>query len=192
MAAPMRLKVTSNVRKLVGEMRADRALTRAGEAALASRSINRAGERARTAAARKIVGRYRLKYRAVLELLQLWKASPDRLVLEIRVRGRPLSVARFSPKATRTGGVTVDIKGARKTVRGGFERQLRSKTGDEYSVVFKRVGAGRYPIKAVKTVDMPGVFAREEVVALLEATANDVFEREFVRQLERKLGEKTR
>jgi hypothetical protein len=190
MAQPLRLKVTSNLRGIAAEMRAGGALTRAGEAALASRAMNRAADRAATAAARTIVTRYRLKYREVRDLLEVWKASPDRLLVEVRVRGRPLSLARFNPRVGRRGGVTVDVKGARKNVRGGFVTTMRATGGRGYEVIFKREGAARYPIKALKTVDMPGVFTREEVVELLNATASGVFESEFVRQLERKLGRK--
>jgi hypothetical protein len=117
-----------------------------------------------------------------------------RLEVALMVHGRPLSLGRFEPRIDKRGAgkgqLSVKITGARKVVAGAFVTSMKDKGGSEYSVVFRRVGKDRYPIEALKTIDVPGVFSREEAQAVLEETAVEVFDAEFVRQLELILNRK--
>jgi hypothetical protein len=65
----------------------------------------------------------------------------------------------------------VNIAHGRKVVPGAFIAKMHDRDGAEYFVVFRRVSKDtkRYPIEALKTVDVPGMFSREEVQDLLEA-----------------------
>lgn len=177
-----RVRVTSNAKALSATIRSS-GLTGPAQLRAAVRALNLAATKARTAVAHAIVERYKLKYGDVLALLQIEHASVDRLVVALKVSGRPLSVARFDPRQVKAG-VSVNIKGSRKTIKGAFVRALTNKAGDEYSVVFIRVGNARYPLKALKTIDIPGAFSRDDAQQVIEATAVEVFETEFVRQLD--------
>lgn len=176
------VRVTSNANAVIADIRAS-GLTTDAQNRAAARALNLAATRARTAAARQITARYKMKYGTVLDIIKIEHASADRLIVALTVSGRPLSVASFDARQMRDG-VSVNIRGTRKTIKGAFIRKLQSGSGDDYQVVFMRVGAARYPLKAIKTVDVPGVFSREEAQALVDATAIDVFESEFLRQLE--------
>lgn len=180
--AKLGISVRSNARQIIAQAKAD-GLTRAHQRRSAARALNRAGEGARTEATRKIAERYRIKRALALEAISIQKATPENLVVRLTVRGRPFSLARFDPRVRKGGVVTVNVKGSRKVVKGGFARTLSSRNG-LYQVIFKREGDARYPLKALKTVDMPGVFSREEVQQHLEQAANERFDREFVRQLD--------
>lgn len=186
--SPFRLRVRSNVRALIADMRSS-GLTQSAQSRAVVRALNLAATRARTAVAREITKRYKMKYGYVLDLIQIEHASPDRLLVALKVSGRPLSVARFEPRQVRAG-VSVNITRSRKLIKGAFIRTLTNKSGDEYLIVFKRVGDARYPLKAIKTVDIPGTFSRDEAQAVIESVAVEVFETEFVRQLDLLLRKK--
>lgn len=127
--------------------------------------------------------RYKVSNQAVMATIVIKYATPEHLTCMLSVRGRPLSVARFNARQVRAG-VAVSIMSSRKTIKGAFLRTLTKKAGDDtYDVVFKRTGKERLPIKAIKTVDMPGMFSREEVLLALEKAVDAKFNDEFVRQL---------
>jgi hypothetical protein len=179
------ISVRSNAKAVIAEING---LTYGGTRLATSRALNRAIGGVETDASREIRKTYRLKKATVDKSFSERRATPGALVAILVVSGRPLSLASFSPtqvKATRRsgGGVFVNIKGTRKLVPGAFIQTLSTKKGDEYQVVFKRVGKARYPIKALKTVDIPGVFSKDEIQAVIDAAAEERFETELHRQI---------
>lgn len=190
MASPLfRVKVSSNVKAVLGDVRSRDVSTQEQNRA-AARALNRAAERARTVAARKIRERYNIKLGDVLDGLTIIRATETKLEVSLQARGRPLTLGRFQPRIAKrgkgAGQLSVDIAHGRKVVPGAFIATMKDRDGAEYSVVFRRAtkDTKRYPIVALKTVDVPGMFTREEVIAALEDAATEVFEDEFVRQLD--------
>lgn len=137
-------------------------------------ALNRAADGVRVDASREIRARYRIKVATVNKAFSLQRATPERLTAMVRVRGRPLSLGGFSPSQVRKG-VTVNVKGARKLIPHAFVRTLRTQEDDTYEVVFVRVGKTRYPLKALKSVDIPGLFVLEEINAKVRSLVQERF-----------------
>ncbi len=148
------LDVRSNMAALVKDLDLEQKAIRKA----AQRALNTAARGRRTDASRALRERYpALKKRDADDAFDLRLASPESLQAVISVRGRPFSVARFLVRQDKRpgGGVIVNIKGQRKTIRTAFVRAMKNKAGDEYNVVFVREGKSRYPIKALRTIDLP-------------------------------------
>jgi hypothetical protein len=144
-------------------------------------ALNRAAEGVRVDASREIRSRFKVKVSVVNKAFSIRKASADHLEAVVFVRGRPLSLGNFSPRQVRAG-VTVNVKGSRKLVRHAFLKTFTSLKGDEanaYQVVFVREGNARYPLKALRTVDVPGVFSLKEVQQIVRSLALDRFDKEL-------------
>lgn len=173
------IDVRSNTKAHIAEIDG---LLRGGQRRAIARALNRAGDGVHTDASTEIRKVYKVKKQTVDKAFSLQRATPDSLIAIVTVRGRPLSLAGFGARQTRRG-VTVNVKGARKLIPGAFIQRLKDARGDEYEVVFTRVGAARYPIKALKTIDVPGVFSREDILRAVDAAAFRRFEVELPRQL---------
>lgn len=141
-------------------------------------ALNKTGDGARVDASREIRARYKVKVAAVNKAFSIQKATADNPTCWVRVRGRPMSLAGFSARQTRRG-VTVNVKGVRKFIPHAFIRTLTTKRGDEYEVVFIREGKARLPVKALKTVDMPGLFSLKEINQIVRSLAHDRFDKEL-------------
>lgn len=147
-------------------------------------ALNRAADGVKTDASEEIRKTYRIKKRTVDKAFQTQRATGASLTAIVRVRGRPLSLAGFDPRTnTRARGVSVNVKGTRKVIRGSFLRTLRTRADEDYQVVFIREGKGRYPIKALKTVDVPGVFIMRDINAAVVTGVHQRFDKEFQRLL---------
>lgn len=140
-------------------------------------ALNRTADGVRVDSSREIRKRYRIKVATVNKTFSFQRATADRLVAVVQVRGRPLSLGGFDPRQTRRG-VTVNVKGSRKLIAHAFLRILKTDRGDSYSVVFIRKGRSRYPIQALKTVDVPGLFVLEDINQSVRGQAFDRFESE--------------
>lgn len=147
-------------------------------------SLNRAAGGVKTDASSEIRKTYRVKKATVDKAFRTQVATPSSLTAIVRVRGRPLSLAGFDPRTNkRARGVSVNVKGTRKVIRGSFLRTLKSKDDEGYQVVFIREGKSRYPLKALKTVDVPGLFIMRDINAAVTRGVRDRFEKEFRRLL---------
>ncbi len=147
-------------------------------------ALNRAMAGVKTDASRQVRAVYKVKKATVDKAFTGQRATPSSPVAVVRVRGRPLSLANFSPRVNkRAGGVSVNVKGARKVIRGAFLRTMVGGGDGTYQVVFIREGKGRYPIKALKTVDVPGLFLLKDIQAAVTRGARERFEKEFRRLL---------
>lgn len=174
------LSVESNSRAVIAEI--DAGLSPQQTRLALSRSLNRAGAGVRTDASGTIRKTYKIKKAAVDKAFTVRNATPSTMQVVVTVRGRPLSLASFSPKAVkggkrRGGGATVNVKGSRKFIPGAFIQRLKSSKGDEYEVVFVREGRARFPIRALKTVDVPGLFTKADILSIINAAATERFEK---------------
>jgi hypothetical protein len=142
----------------------------------AAMALNKTGDGVRVDSSREIRARFKIRVAVVNKAFSISRASADRLVCTVRVRGRPLNLGNFSPRQTRRG-VTVQVKGARKLIPHAF---IVQRGGAQ--VVFIREGnprPGRLPIKPLTSVDLPGVFSLKEVQQIVTAQARDRFEKEL-------------
>lgn len=147
-------------------------------------ALNRAARGVKTDASKEIRAVYRVRKAVVDKAFSEQRATAASLTAVVRVRGRPMSLANFSPRVNRrAGGVSVNVKGARKVVRGAFLRTMVGGGDGTYQVVFKREGKSRYPIKALKTVDVPGLFLLRDINEAVRRGVNERFEKEFSRLL---------
>jgi hypothetical protein len=165
--AQFRVKVSSNVRAIVEDLRG---VTTQEQNRAAARALNRAADRARTAAVRAIRERYRIDLKTANASIAIIRANESRLEVTLKARGRPLTLGRFEPRIAKrgkgSGQLSVNIAHGRKVVPGAFIAKMHDRDGAEYFVVFRRVSkdTARYPIEALKTVDVPGMFSRAEVL----------------------------
>lgn len=141
-------------------------------------ALNRTATGVRVDASREIRARYKVKVATVNKAFSTQRATASSLTAVVRVRGRPLSLANFSARQTKRG-VTVNVKGTRKLVAHAFLRTLRTNLGEGYDVVFERVGKSRYPIKALKTVDIPGLFLIKDLNETVKRLAFARFDNEL-------------
>ncbi len=154
------------------------AFTRRDMNRAASMALNRTVNGMRVDASREIRARYKVKVATVNKAFSFQRATPDSLTAVVRVRGRPLSLAGFGARQTKAG-VSVNVKGTRKLIRHAFIRTLRTNKGDEYDVVFVRQGKARYPIQALKTIDIPGLFILKDINDTVKRLGRARFEDEL-------------
>jgi hypothetical protein len=178
------VNVRSNVREVSKEFaRYSKDIT---EKALV-RALNESLDKTTTASNREIRKTYNLKARAVSDAMNKKRArgrNDPQAVLE--VRGFRISLYEFSPRERnvktargRRRSVSVQVlrAGSRKTVAGGFVATGRG-VG-----IFKREGAGRYPIKFLPSISIPRAFTNQSVLRVAKKVAVEAFNSEYRRQL---------
>ena len=152
------------------------------------RALNRALSPIRTLAIRIARDELGLKRKDALRRLFINQATTSRPEASLKISGRPLPLAFFSPrpKTVRLNsgkgqrpksrvGVTALIGGTRTIVPGGFLAQLKSgKTG-----VFQRVGSRRLPIKEMKTDQLVKVFEQGSVFRSIREEMLSRYGREY-------------
>lgn len=176
------LNLKSNMQHLVSDLNLEKSAHRTA----ALRALNTAAQGRRTDAARALRERYRnLKAADARDAFDIRLASRENLSAILTVRGRPFSLARFFVRQNlkKGGGAVVNVKGQRKTVKTAFVRQMQNKAGDDYNVIFVRQGKERYPLKALRTIDLPNAVNIRELREILEQQTGARFEKEFLRQL---------
>lgn len=147
-------------------------------------ALNRTAEGVRVDGGREIRARFKIKMATVNKSFSITKASADRLVAVVNVRGRPLNLGNFGARQTRKG-VSVQVKGTRKLIPHAFIVKVASRDGEStFGVVFIRDAHGRarparLPIKALTSVDVPGVFSLKEVQQIMRNLALDRFSKEL-------------
>lgn len=153
----------------------------------AVRALNAAARGLRTDAGRQLHQRYpKLSTRDIGALIDVRLASQASLQAVVIARGRPLTLGRFTVGAVTKrgrGGVNVNVKGTRKFIKGAWMQTMTSKAGDDYQVLFVREGRGRFPIKALRTIDIPNAMNITEVRAILDDLVHDRFDKEMARQI---------
>lgn len=173
------LSVKSNARSIIAEIDG---LTAGGARTAMMRALNRAAGGVRTDASREIRKTYKVKKATVDKSFSVQTATSQSLRAVVHVSGRPLSLAGFAARQTKKG-VTVNVKGQRKLIRHAFIRTLKTQRGEEFDVVFIREGKSRLPIKALKTVNVTGLFTIEEIQRVIDASTTQRFEVELVRNI---------
>jgi hypothetical protein len=163
------------------------------------RALNRALDQSATAANREIRKRYNVKAAIVSAAMKKKRAREKSTypVAVLEITGARLGLANFdarerivkSARGRRRGvSVKVLVGGDRKLVQGGFLATRRYKhwrdgSDQAHTMIFKRVGRERYPIKTLRSISIPGAFAHEVVQKAVRAVAIDSFERNLRQQI---------
>ena len=149
-------------------------------------ALNRTADGVRAEAIRRIRRTYNVAARELSRGFTTRKAYAGNLRSIVFANGRPLNVGAFGARQTKKG-ITVAIKsGARKLIPGAFFMTVGN---NGYRGVFQRKFIsgrsgkrfGRYPIRAVSTVSVPGLFRQEVVKEQLAAIVPDRFRTELAR-----------
>jgi hypothetical protein len=149
-------------------------------------ALNRAADGVRVAASAEIMKLYRVKKNALTKAFTVRRAYHGKLTAIVFASGKPLNVMGFHARQTKKG-VTVDVKGARKLIPGAFIKTIQVPNAGLVKAVFERKFVsgrsgkrfGKYPLRGVTTVSVPGMFSKEVVVNALRGVAVDRFRKEL-------------
>ncbi len=175
------IKITSNFDAVLKGIKDDqRAIERATQ-----RALNVAARGMRTDTSSVLRERYRLKKRDVDQKISVTLATTSSLRATVTIKDSPLSVARFlvGQNTKPGGGAIVNIKGDRKVISHTFVQKLKSGGGDDYNVVFARTGKERYPLVAIRTIDVASASNIDAVRVRVGTMTDDRFDKEFARQM---------
>lgn len=138
-------------------------------------ALNRTADGVQAEAIRRIRETHKIQAQVVRRAFVIRRAYAGRLQSMVYASGRPLNLIGFGARQTKKG-VTVDVKGTRKLIPGAFIATLPN---NSYRGVFSRKGKARFPIKALTTVSVPGLFKRDIASQALAGVATDRFRREL-------------
>lgn len=133
------------------------------------RALNRTGDQSFTAVKRVLAKETGLKVGRVAAALKKTRAGPGLLTYQIDARGGYLTVTKgnFGARQTRKG-VSHSAWGRRTLADGAF-------IPNGHSVAYKRVGKGRYPIRALYGPAIPKEMIRGESDNAIRAKIATVF-----------------
>ena len=173
------LKWNSNDLRKWRTSKLDRALLRA-----AARAGSDAIRALKTASSKAIRERKRFKVARVNNALPIfYPRSKEDLVWRMDVSGKPVPLADFPYRQTKTGVIVQVNQGQRKLVRGAFVATMRS----GHVGIFRRVNKARLPIKEAFTTRVSDVFNDPKVIPAVQARAQIVFRSSFERLLQMEL-----
>jgi hypothetical protein len=186
----VQVDVRDNVRQVVARMNAwrDDVVQRAIPLAL-----NRCAEMAKTAAAKELAGRYKLKSREIKAAIGVTRATAGRMTATLRIKRKPVPLIAYGARATKDG-VSVTIKGSNKRIKGAFIATMPS----GHRGVFKRVGpqhkkvlrGGKaqwsgLPIKELFGPSVGGAYSTQEVQSFMARFIYETFNRRLVHEIQR-------
>lgn len=90
-----------------------------------ARALNEVIDKSRTSAAKQMKSVYNVNSKDLKKQMKSYKATRSTLTASIRVSQRPMPLAAFSPRQTKKG-VSVNILGKRKLIKGAFMAQMIS------------------------------------------------------------------
>lgn len=159
-----------------------------------ARALNRTITKVRTDAGRSLRGQYKIKAMELKKRTAIHKARPDYLVAEIVWKGRPLPLKLFKP-SQKARGVSVNITGRRKTIRGAFLATMSSGHMGVFArgryqqgeFIFRKHRARKFgpdlPITEMVTTSVPIMVQNQNVIDQISNTAGDVFPKRLEHEL---------
>lgn len=149
-------------------------------------ALNRTADGVKAEAIRRIKATHKVADRELRKGFTVRRAYAGNLRSMVYASGRPLNLIGFGARQTRKG-VTVNVKGSRKLIPGAFIATIRVPNAGEVRAVFERKfvsghsgkRSGRFPIRGVTTVSVPGLFKRDIVSKAISGIATDRFRREL-------------
>ena len=159
----------------------------------AVRALNKTGAMAKTQASKEIrAAGYNIKAAAIKKEVQVYLASPGRLVVRVKATGKPIGLINYSARQTKQG-VTVNVLKGRKLIRHAFIATM----ANGHKGVFERLGnqhkwkvlngkrqrtAG--PILELYGPAIPSAFASKAVMDALIASVKANFPRLLQHEIE--------
>jgi Prophage minor tail protein Z (GPZ) len=145
-------------------------------------ALNDTAKNAQVQAASQVAPLMGLPSRDVKAALTIEPARPEHLEAAVVARGRPIPMIRFKPRESRSG-VHVRIGGDVETYRRAFIATVRH----GHRGVFERVGKARLPIRELYGPSVPGMFARTDVLPVIQTTLRDRLLANLTRQFDRRM-----
>jgi len=187
MAAGINVSVEENLRSAVARLESR---SKGVIAKSAARALNRAATSVRSAAVKEIRKRYLIKPAALRKQIKIVKARASRLTAEVVATGRRIPLFAFSARKVR-GGVSVNVTGSRKIVRGVFlatmpdgRRGVFERTGE-----FGRRGNPRLEkIAELFSLSITQAFRQRSILRALRRVASTRFIAEFEREIRFRSG----
>lgn len=120
------MDVYIDIKQAVADLRSEFSHLTNGQQNLAiARAINHVAAKAKTQASRDIRQEYNVKAKDLKSAIYINKATRNYLEGTIIATGRPLPIMGFAARQTKKG-VTVDVMGQRKLIRGSFMATMNS------------------------------------------------------------------
>lgn len=152
------------------------------------RALNRAASTTKTAATKKVRGKYHIKSRDIKNTMDTIKANKSRLGAIVISRGNhiPLDKFRYKPKNPRPKNPPNSLQVAVK--RDGY-KDLKSAFVSDISgnKIFKRVGAERLPIRRLAGPATPQMLSNEKVQSYVNEEATETFFKRLDHEVKRVL-----
>lgn len=178
----LKLTATIDVVPMVGRL-ADISLAVREKATV--RAINKVADQVKVQAAREIRDAgYNLKIARIKRSIAIRRASASQLVAAVKASGRPIGLIDYGAKETKRGGVSVQVKNGRKTLKDAFIATMPN----GHRGVFFRKGSGHkkmmtrgkpswhgLPIEELFGPSIPTAFMNQVVQDALVAAARDKF-----------------
>lgn len=173
-----------------------------------SRALNRTASAANMASRKAIRAEYRISAKRTKQAISVSrKANPDSLRADVKASGRMIPAMEF--KSGRSGkGVSVNIKGERKLLRGAFITGMKSghvgifaraDTSGGYAdhqFLWRHVRLNKrgkdLPIAEVKTLGVPKAMANRAVLAALTRKTQEKFPPVLQHELTRRMAQQRR
>ncbi|MFO0386350.1 MAG: phage tail protein [Flavobacteriales bacterium] len=140
-----------------------------------ARAINHTLGKTKTASSREIRSVYRIKAKDITKSMRITRAYVQRQFGELVASGQPLSAMAFGARQTKKG-VSINVKGQRKLIRGAFLATMKSgkqgvfargrygKDGFEFRTKRIRKKGNDLPIEELKTIAVPQALAHNAVL----------------------------
>jgi hypothetical protein len=154
-----------------------------------ARALNATMAQAKTVMSREIRAKFVLSASKVNEALRVNKAIAKNGLFDMEAslespskRGRSLNLINFAARQTNKGvSVKISRDGGRKLIPGAF-------IANNGRTVFKRVGKDRFPIKALQTIDVAGMFNTKVINKVVVSAINERFQAIFEREAKYYIG----
>jgi hypothetical protein len=150
---------------------------------VAALALNDTAKNAQVQAASQVAPLIGLPSREVKAALSIEPARSDHLEAAVVARGKAIPMIRFRPQASRTSGVRVRIGDKVEQYRRAFIANVRN----AHRGVFERVGKARFPIRELYGPSVPGMFARTDVLPVIQTTMRDRLLVNLTRQFDRRM-----
>ncbi|MFM0213742.1 phage tail protein [Paraburkholderia sediminicola] len=148
------------------------------------RALNKTVEQARTAASVEVrAAGYNLKASAIRKSFSIKRATNSNLVATLKATGQPIALINYGARASKRGGVTVNVKTGSTVLRHAFIATMPN----GHRGVFQRVGNGHKKVvrngKTVRTgLPIKELFGPSIPTAL----GNDVVEKAIMKKIREK------
>jgi DNA-binding protein len=146
----------------------------------AARAINRAIDTARITGGREVSSATKIKVRDVRARMSINGASPSNLVATLTAHPYAPNLSNFRATENKAGVAATAWEG-RKTYTHAF---ILPRTGK----VVTRTTNARTPLKGLRGPSVPRTFMREAILDKIESASRERFNREFEREVTRRLS----